>query len=124
MFFIIHNITIMMKMQNGGQFNYAVRINGAHPDIQTLGDEESSEHAVEIKRPGINTNTCCSLFTLKDGNQRSYKQVTVGNTSSVISTKVNGNNSQTQLIHLLIDLGYGVVNSLQAVNSLSDLSIS
>lgn len=114
----------MMKMQNGGQFNYAEKINGVLPDIHTLGDKESSQRAVEIKKLGINTNTCCSLSMLKDGNQRSYKQVTVGNTSSVISTKVNENKSQTQSFHLPSDVGYVVVNSLQAVTGLSDLSIS
>jgi hypothetical protein len=114
----------MMKIQNGGQFNYAEKINGVLSDIHTLGGEETSERAVEIKRLGINTNTCCSLLMLKDGNQRAYKQVTVGNTSSVIYTKVNGNKSQAQLFHLPIDVGYVVVNSLQAVNGLSDLSIS
>ena len=114
----------MMKIQNGGQFNYAEKINGVLSDIHTLGGEETSERAVEIKRLGINTNTCCSLLMLKDGNQRAYKQVTVGNTSSVICTKVNGNKSQAQLFRLPIDVGYVVVNSLQAVNGLSDLSIS
>ncbi len=56
---------------------------------------------------------------LKDGNQKLYKQVTVGNTSSVISTKVNENKSQTQSFHLPSDVGYVVVNSLQAVTGLS-----
>ncbi len=49
----------MMKMQNGGQFNYAEKINGVLPDIHTLGDKERSQRAVEIKKLGINTNTCC-----------------------------------------------------------------
>jgi hypothetical protein len=64
----------MMKIQNGGQFNYAEKINGVLSDIHTLGGEETSERAVEIKRLGINTNTCCSLLMLKDGNQRAYNK--------------------------------------------------
>ena len=38
-----------------------LRINGTLPDIRTLGNEEKSERAAEIKRHGINTNTSCSF---------------------------------------------------------------
>jgi len=54
-----------MEMQNESELDYVVRINGVLPSIHTLGDEESSERAAEIKRLGININTSCSLFLMK-----------------------------------------------------------
>lgn len=47
----------MMQMQNGSQPDYAVTINGVLPNIHTLGDEEKSERAAEVKRLGMNANT-------------------------------------------------------------------
>ena len=41
-----------------------LRINGTLPDIMTLGNEEKSERAAEIKQHGINTNTSCSFRVL------------------------------------------------------------
>jgi hypothetical protein len=109
-------------MQNESELDYAVRINGVLPDIHTLGDEEKSERAAEIKRLGMNANTSCSLF-LKYANHKSNKITASGNTS-IISNKVREDNSQGPLFHLLVDVGNGVVNSLQAIKSLSDLSLS
>jgi metal-dependent hydrolase (beta-lactamase superfamily II) len=55
----------MMKIQNGGQFNYAEKINGVLSDIHTLGGEETSERAVEIKRLGINTILAAHYLCLR-----------------------------------------------------------
>jgi hypothetical protein len=111
-------------MKNESELDYAVRINGVLPDIHTLGDEEKSERAAEIKRLGMNTNTSCSLFLLKHANHKLNETPTSGNTSDVISTKVREEDkSQGPSFHLLVDVGNGVVNSLQAVKSLSDLSL-
>ena len=113
-----------MQMQNESELDYTVRINGVLPDIHTLGDEEKSERAAEIKRRGMNANTSCSLFLLKYANHKSNKTTVSGNTSPTIPTKVREDKSKGSLFHLLVDVGNGVVNSLQAVKSLSDLSLS
>ncbi|MBV9179449.1 MAG: hypothetical protein JO327_12540 [Nitrososphaeraceae archaeon] len=72
-----------------------LRINGTLPDIGTLGNEEKSERAAEVKRHGINTNTSCSLFAK------------VGETN--------------QIFHLLVDVGQGILKSVE--KSISDLRI-
>ena len=64
-----------------------VRINGTLPDISTLGSEEKSERAAEIKRQGISTNTSCSLFTKVETDQK--------------------------IFHILVDVGQGIVNSIE-----------
>ena len=67
-----------------------VRINGTLPDLSIMGDEEKSERAAEVKRMEIAANTSCSVFTLNpppDG-------------------------SKNEMFHLLIDIGEGVVASL------------
>src|SRR5215467_13145190 len=116
--------SLMMQMQNESELDYTVRINGVLPDIHTLGDEEKSERAAEIKRRGMKANTSCSLFLLKHVNHKSNKTTVSGNTSPTIPTKVREDKSKGSLFHLLVDVGNGVVNSLQAVKSLSDLSLS
>ena len=65
-----------------------IRINGTLPDIETLGSEEKSERAAEIKQYGINTNTSCSLFA-------------------------SANEETGQIFHMLVDIGHGIVQSLQ-----------
>jgi phosphoribosyl 1,2-cyclic phosphodiesterase len=72
-----------------------LRINGTLPDIKTLGDEEKSERAAEVKQRGINTNTSCSLFA-----------------------KARETN---QIFHLLVDIGQGILKSIE--KSISDLRI-
>ncbi|HET7389514.1 MAG TPA: MBL fold metallo-hydrolase [Nitrososphaeraceae archaeon] len=72
-----------------------LRINGTLPDIKTLGNEEKSERAAEIKQLGINTNTSCSLFAR------------AGETN--------------QIFHLLVDVGQGILKSIE--KSTSDLRI-
>jgi phosphoribosyl 1,2-cyclic phosphodiesterase len=64
-----------------------VRINGTLPDISTLGSEEKSERAAEVKRQGISTNTSCSLFAKVETDQK--------------------------IFHLLVDVGQGIVNSIE-----------
>ena len=49
-----------------------VRINGTLPDISTLGSEEKSERAAEIKRQGISTNTSCSIFARIETDQKFF----------------------------------------------------
>jgi glyoxylase-like metal-dependent hydrolase (beta-lactamase superfamily II) len=114
----------MMQINNRSELDCAVRINGVLPDIHTLGDEEKSERAAEVKRLGMNANTSCSVFLLKHGNNKSYKTDASGNTSSIISTTGREDIAQTTTFHLLVDVGNGVVNSLHNVKGLSDLSFS
>jgi phosphoribosyl 1,2-cyclic phosphodiesterase len=64
-----------------------VRINGTLPDISTLGSEEKSERAAEIKRQGISTNTSCSLFARVETDQK--------------------------IFHILVDIGQGIVKSIE-----------
>jgi phosphoribosyl 1,2-cyclic phosphodiesterase len=64
-----------------------VRINGTLPGISTLGSEEKSERAAEIKRQGISTNTSCSLFTRVETDQKVF--------------------------HMLVDIGQGIVKSIE-----------
>ena len=63
-----------------------VRINGTLPDLSTIGDVEKSERAAEVKRMEIAANTSCSVFT--DG-------------------------AKNEMFHLLIDVGEGVVASIE-----------
>ncbi len=67
-----------------------VRINGTLPDFSTMGDEEKSERAAEVKRMERAANTSCSIFT-KD-------------------SSLNGEN---RFSHLLVDVGEGVVKSIE-----------
>jgi phosphoribosyl 1,2-cyclic phosphodiesterase len=60
------------------------------PDISTLGNSEKSERAAEIKGVNITTNTSCSVL------------VSYGTTSS-----------NKQVFHLLIDVGEGIIQSLE-----------
>jgi phosphoribosyl 1,2-cyclic phosphodiesterase len=64
-----------------------VRINGTLPDISTLGSEEKSERAAEVKRQGISTNTSCSLFARVETDQK--------------------------IFHMLVDIGQGIVKSIE-----------
>ena len=68
----------------------SVRINGTLPNISTLGDEQKSERAAEIKRNKIIANTSCSVFS-----------------TSVADSSANEN------FHLLVDVGEGVAESLE-----------
>ena len=70
----------------------SVRINGTLPNISTLGDEQKSERAAEIKRNKIIVNTSCSVFSTS---------------ASVADSSANEN------FHLLVDMGEGVVESLE-----------
>jgi hypothetical protein len=93
------------------------------PDIHTLGDEEISERAAEVKRLGLNANTSCSLFFINDEYKRSIEPSHSITSSSTISTTNTRDLSETQLFHLLIDVGHGVVNSLETVKNFSDISL-
>src|ERR671914_27625 len=78
-----------------------VRINGVLPDISILGDAEKSERAAEVKRTGMTANTSCSIFV---------KDKTTTTTSSSITTNNN------KVFHLLVDVGEGVVKSLEKID--------
>jgi phosphoribosyl 1,2-cyclic phosphodiesterase len=67
-----------------------VRMNGVMPDISTLGNSEKSERAAEVKRVNITANTSCSVL------------VSYGTTSS-----------NKQVFHLLVDVGEGIIQSLE-----------
>ncbi len=64
-----------------------VRINGTLPDISTLGFEENSERAAEVKLQGTNTNTSCSLYARIKSDQK--------------------------IFHMLVDVGEGIVKSIE-----------
>ena len=81
-----------MKLE---QDQLLLRINGTLPDTRTLGNEEKSERAAEIKQHGINTNTSCSLFARAG--------------------------EKNQIFHLLVDVGQGVLKSIE--KNVSDLRI-
>ena len=70
--------------------NLIVRINGTLPDFSTLGHEEKSQRAAEIKRQRTNTNTSCSLLARIRPDQ--------------------------QIFHMLVDIGEGVVKSIENPN--------
>jgi phosphoribosyl 1,2-cyclic phosphodiesterase len=65
-----------------------VRINGTLPDLSIMGDE--SERAEEVKKMELAANTSCSVFTK--------------NTSGY---------GKNEVFHLLVDIGEGVVKSLE-----------
>jgi phosphoribosyl 1,2-cyclic phosphodiesterase len=65
-----------------------IRINGTLPDTETLGNVEKSERAAEVKRYRINTNTSCSLFA-------------------------SASEETNQIFHMLVDVGQGIVESIQ-----------
>jgi phosphoribosyl 1,2-cyclic phosphodiesterase len=69
------------------------------PDISILGDTEKSERAAEVKKTGMTANTSCSIF-VKDKTT----------TSSSITTNNN------KVFHLLVDIGEGVVKSLEKID--------
>ena len=74
-----------------------IRINGTLPDIESLGNAEKSERGAEIKQYGINTNTSCSLIA-------------------------SANEEPAQIFHMLIDIGHGIVQSIQ--KGISDLGFN
>jgi phosphoribosyl 1,2-cyclic phosphodiesterase len=67
-----------------------VRINGTLPDLSIMGDEEKSERAAEVKKMEIAANTSCSVLSIN------------GSTGA-----------KDQVFHLLIDIGEGVVKSIE-----------
>jgi phosphoribosyl 1,2-cyclic phosphodiesterase len=73
-----------------------VRINGTIPDISTLGSEEKSERAAEIKRQGISTNTSCSIYAEIERDRKMF--------------------------HLLVDIGQGIIKSIE--QGASELALS
>ncbi|MFZ0511258.1 MAG: MBL fold metallo-hydrolase [Candidatus Nitrosopolaris sp.] len=82
-----------------------VRFNGTLPNVSTVGDEQKSERAAEIKRNKLIANTSCSVFS----------------TGSVADSSMNEN------FHLLVDAGNGVAESLETgtdVTSQSKIIIS
>jgi hypothetical protein len=82
-----------------------VRINGVLPDISILGDAEKSERAAEVKRTGMTANTSCSIL-LRD------KKNTTTTTTTTSSSTTNNN----KVFHLLVDVGEGVVKSLEKID--------
>ncbi|HXX96225.1 MAG TPA: MBL fold metallo-hydrolase [Candidatus Bathyarchaeia archaeon] len=68
----------------------SVRINGTLPDLSIMGDEEKSERAAEVKKMELAANTSCSIFTK--------------NTSGY---------GKDEVFHLLVDIGEGVVKSIE-----------
>ena len=73
-----------------------VRINGVLPEISSLGDEDKSERAAEVKRTGMATNTSCSIFAKAD--------------------------KTSEIFHVLVDIGEGVIKSME--KGYSDLGFS
>jgi L-ascorbate metabolism protein UlaG (beta-lactamase superfamily) len=73
-----------------------VRINGVLPEISALGNEDKSERAAEIKRTGMTANTSCSIFAK--------------------------GNKTTEIFHILVDIGEGVIKSME--KGYSDIGFS
>ena len=73
-----------------------VRINGTLPDISTLGSEEKSERAAEVKRQGISTNTSCSIYAQFERDRKMF--------------------------HVLVDIGQGIIKSIE--QGASELALS
>ena len=67
-----------------------VRINGTLPDLSVMGDDAKSERAAEVKKMDLAANTSCSVFSINP------------------STGAND-----QVFHLLVDIGEGVVKSIE-----------
>jgi len=67
-----------------------VRINGTLPELSTLGDEEKSERAAEVKKMEFAGNTSCSVLTINPSTD-----------------------SKNEIFHVLVDIGEGVVTSLE-----------
>jgi len=67
-----------------------LRINGVLPDISRFGNEAGSERTAEVKRIAVPANVSCSIFST---------QQTAGD-----------------LFHLLVDVGHGIVRSLQEIS--------
>jgi phosphoribosyl 1,2-cyclic phosphodiesterase len=67
-----------------------VRINGTLPDLSIIGDEEKSERAAEVKKMELAANTSCSVFT----------------------KNISGY-GKNEIFHLLVDIGEGVIKSLE-----------
>jgi phosphoribosyl 1,2-cyclic phosphodiesterase len=78
-----------------------VRINGTLPDLSVMGDEEKSERAAEVKKMELAANTSCSVFSINP------------------STGAND-----QGFHLLIDIGEGVVRSIEQASDASRSNLS
>jgi phosphoribosyl 1,2-cyclic phosphodiesterase len=76
-----------------------VRINGTLPDLSVIGDEERSERAAEVKKMELAANTSCSVFTK--------------NTSGY---------GKNEFFHLLVDIGEGVVKSIEQASDIAKLS--
>ena len=71
-----------------------VRINGTLPDLSIIGDEEKSERAAEVKKMEIAANTSCSVFTMNPSGD-----------------------AKNEVFHLLIDIGEGVLKSIEKGSS-------
>ena len=76
-----------------------VRINGTLPDLSIMGDEERSERAAEAKKMELAANTSCSVFTK--------------NTSGY---------GKNEFFHLLVDIGEGVVKSIEQASDIASKS--
>jgi len=84
------------------EYDLLVRINGTLPDLSIMGDDERSERAAEVKKMELAANTSCSVFTK--------------NTSGY---------GKNEFFHLLVDIGEGVVKSIeQAIDIASKLKLS
>jgi hypothetical protein len=96
---------------------YMVRINGVLPDISTIGDEQESERAAEVKKFGISANTSCSLFLM---NKKALKSPLPTGSMQNSGSQAASENQLT--FHLLVDIGNGVLDSLQSIRNISDLT--
>jgi phosphoribosyl 1,2-cyclic phosphodiesterase len=71
-----------------------VRINGTLPNFSSLGSEDESDRADEIKKQNMSSNTSCSIFLQNETNQ---------------------------IFHILFDVGQGVVQSIE--KGVSDIGL-
>ncbi len=73
-------------MSSSKNMQISVRINGTLPDIATLGNEVSPKELAEVKKQNITSNTSCSIFSKNETNQ---------------------------IFHILVDIGQGIVQSIE-----------
>lgn len=104
-------------MMQQSDLDYMVRINGVLPDISTIGDEQESERAAEVKKYGISANTSCSLFLM---NKKALKSPLPTGSMQNSGSQAASENQLT--FHLLVDIGNGVLDSLQSIRNISDLT--
>jgi phosphoribosyl 1,2-cyclic phosphodiesterase len=97
MAFVNKSMSHLPRIQTKPVDGLIVRINGTLPHFSTIGEEKDSERAAELNQKEIKANTSCSVFSTP----RSAYQA-------------------EETFHLLVDVGEGVLESLEKLSYDSD----